>query len=704
MIHRITSGFLLAVLALAGALPARVAQAVGEMPVPTLENVTVRATASYDSAALRYSYRYTVQNPAANSGEIWNLKLDIRTNPRYSGLPSFGLTIPLGTSLVPFDDALAAREPLDLEQGISVVPIGQQVPAGWHGGFGKDGYARFTAGNNGMTILPGASLSGFTLLSRGLPTIREAQAVPDWVLIVPDHDEVTDDLLDAAAAVERDLPSITYTLGPSSLNTFGSDDHWSQLAADIERAATLGWITDPALVQALRDQLAFARAALDQDDGTLAKTRLQTVLQTMLDSLPGQRNQEIFDLVVLNIRSLLESTPDTPIPFEPVYTLMPRSATLSIGTEHTVTAKVVNSADNDAPVEGYRVFVTIVQGPHESESWSGDTDANGEYTFSYTGTAVGTDHLVWIEEVGSLKPLMPAPIHLASLTNDLAALLVGYQPYPGALAEAEVTWTGGPDLVVPFFMPPEIQSQGGNPVYVTEVTQNIGILDAAESTTRYYLSASLPIDPYAARVIGERRVGPLTPDATSESGTVQFQLPADLPEGVYYLAACADADYELAELDEGNNCSFSELTTSKSTIVPTLEVDNAPPDCSAAAPSAGILWPPNHKLHDITLQGVMDPDGDPVTITVTGIRQDEPVNGLGDGDTSPDGFGVGTPTARVRAERSGLDNGRVYEIAFTADDGQGGTCEGTVAVGVPHDRGGQPVPFNDGANYDSTLP
>jgi hypothetical protein len=58
----------------------------------------------------------------------------------------------------------------------------------------------------------------------------------------------------------------------------------------------------------------------------------------------------------------------------------------------------------------------------------------------------------------------------------------------------------------------------------------------------------------------------------------------------------------------------------------------------------------------------------------------------------------------VRAERSGLNNGRVYEITFTAQDDQGGACEATVAVGVPHDRGGQPVPVNDGANYDSTLP
>ena len=72
--------------------------------------------------------------------------------------------------------------------------------------------------------------------------------------------------------------------------------------------------------------------------------------------------------------------------------------------------------------------------------------------------------------------------------------------------------------------------------------------------------------------------------------------------------------------------------------------------------------------------------------------------------TSPDGFGVGTPQAQVRAERSGTGNGRVYTITYRADDGKGGTCSATVKVGVPHDQGGSIVPIDDGQNFDSTLP
>jgi hypothetical protein len=132
---------------------------------------------------------------------------------------------------------------------------------------------------------------------------------------------------------------------------------------------------------------------------------------------------------------------------------------------------------------------------------------------------------------------------------------------------------------------------------------------------------------------------------------------------------------------------------------------NQPPDCSGATASEAVLWPPNHKYHGISIDGVTDPDGDPVAITVTGITQDEPVNGRGDGNTCPDGQIV-DGQASVRAERTGTPgvpgNGRVYGISFTADDGKGGVCQGTVNVCVPHDKN-DPTCFDDGQQYNSVL-
>lgn len=130
---------------------------------------------------------------------------------------------------------------------------------------------------------------------------------------------------------------------------------------------------------------------------------------------------------------------------------------------------------------------------------------------------------------------------------------------------------------------------------------------------------------------------------------------------------------------------------------------NQPPNCDLAAPSVSELWPPNHQMTPVTINGVTDPDGDAIAIAIAGIFQDEPVNGAGDGDTGPDGAGIDTSIAEVRAERAGGGNGRYYHISFTADDGNGGSCSGAVQVSVPASQGKKGAAVDDGPLYDSTT-
>jgi hypothetical protein len=143
-------------------------------------------------------------------------------------------------------------------------------------------------------------------------------------------------------------------------------------------------------------------------------------------------------------------------------------------------------------------------------------------------------------------------------------------------------------------------------------------------------------------------------------------------------------------------------------ITVTDVVVNQGPVCSAAYPSIAEIWPPNHKKTEVVkIFGVTDPDGDPLTIRIARVLQDEPTNTDGDGSTWIDGGGIGTSQAWVRAERSGTPkvpgNGRVYEIFFDASDNRGKSCTGTVKVGVPHDQGNKHVLIDDGKRYDSTV-
>jgi hypothetical protein len=211
--------------------------------------------------------------------------------------------------------------------------------------------------------------------------------------------------------------------------------------------------------------------------------------------------------------------------------------------------------------------------------------------------------------------------------------------------------------------------------------------------------------PGSFRVIAADNLGFLTRVAptlltlgTDEAATVEVDVtvPVGAPAGT--LVAVNVTATSLADPGVSNGAAL-ELPVAPA---------NRPPDCSAAAGALVELWPPNHQMVDLdvpALAGVTDPDGDPVTLIVDGVTQDEPVDapGGGDGHTSPDAVGLGEGRVQVRAERSGGGNGRVYALAFTAGDGKGGSCRGAVAAHVRHDQGGSPA-VDDGQSFDSTRP
>ena len=174
--------------------------------------------------------------------------------------------------------------------------------------------------------------------------------------------------------------------------------------------------------------------------------------------------------------------------------------------------------------------------------------------------------------------------------------------------------------------------------------------------------------------------------------TLQFEGPgftARLPlSGVPFGATVRITDIECST--QTGQCHAEDVQ-----ILPQA---NQPPDCSMAAASPAMLWPPNHGLVRVAIRGVIDPDGDPLVIEGTDVVQDEAVDAPGSGNTAPDA--QLSPLA-LRAERSGQGNGRVYTVSFVADDGRGGTCVGAVQVCVPHDRGQGSTCFDDGSQFDS---
>lgn len=138
-------------------------------------------------------------------------------------------------------------------------------------------------------------------------------------------------------------------------------------------------------------------------------------------------------------------------------------------------------------------------------------------------------------------------------------------------------------------------------------------------------------------------------------------------------------DVSVGVTDDGTNVVICSTTV--------VVVDTTPPVIEMVTATPNTLWPPNHKMKTITVRvSAYDLCG-PVTWQITSIESNESVDGRGDGHTSPDWLITRPHQAKVRAERAGPGNGRVYTLHVRVFDEAGNSADGNVKVSVPHDRG-----------------
>lgn len=120
--------------------------------------------------------------------------------------------------------------------------------------------------------------------------------------------------------------------------------------------------------------------------------------------------------------------------------------------------------------------------------------------------------------------------------------------------------------------------------------------------------------------------------------------------------------------------------------------DQDPPavSCNVATTS---LWPPNHQLENVGLTATVSDDCDSQVVIGGGpgvngvaVYSDEQDLDQGSGNFSPDAKNIGLGTLRLRSERGGPFNGRVYLIVVQATDASGKTGFCAKTVTVPHDQ------------------
>ncbi len=154
--------------------------------------------------------------------------------------------------------------------------------------------------------------------------------------------------------------------------------------------------------------------------------------------------------------------------------------------------------------------------------------------------------------------------------------------------------------------------------------------------------------------------------------TLVVNVACATPNGAVISNAATIAASAPPDPDRSNNSSTASTT-----------VSNPPPTISGASTSPSSLGLPNHRMVDITVNYSVTDNCGPVTTSLS-VSSNEPINGTGDGDTSPDWVVVDAQHVQLRAERAGGGDGRIYTITIAATDSAGNTSTQNVTVTVPH--------------------
>lgn len=162
--------------------------------------------------------------------------------------------------------------------------------------------------------------------------------------------------------------------------------------------------------------------------------------------------------------------------------------------------------------------------------------------------------------------------------------------------------------------------------------------------------------------------GSPAPSFVYRVGTTTITSPHVFPVGTTTVTAIA--------INGGgsSNCSFTVTVNDKEApVISNVSVDPK------------VLWPANHKMRDVTVTYSSSDNCPGVVTCVLSVSCNEAVNDVGDGNTSPDWMVESNRLVKLRAERSGTGNGRIYTIKIKCTDVAGNTGEATTTVMVPHD-------------------
>src|SRR5262245_15751597 len=272
------------------------------------------------------------------------------------------------------------------------------------------------------------------------------------------------------------------------------------------------------------------------------------------------------------------------------------------------------------------------------------------YTTEYYTSQANGDNLNWSTQIGSFK----------------------FQSCTSA-ADVAITKSDSPDPVI----------AGNELTYTVTVTNN-----GPDTATSVIVADNLPAD---TTFVSCSSTGGGVCSGSGNNRTVTFPLLTSCEsETITFVANvnCSVAD----GTPISNTATVSSITpdpdTTNNSATATTTASNPAPAVTGASADPSILWPPNHRMVNVTVSyDVTDNCPLPPGSCTLNVSSNEPVLGHGSGHTSPDWIVLDDHHVLLRAERQGNGNGRIYTITITCSDSGGNSSTEQVEVTVPHDRG-----------------
>lgn len=165
---------------------------------------------------------------------------------------------------------------------------------------------------------------------------------------------------------------------------------------------------------------------------------------------------------------------------------------------------------------------------------------------------------------------------------------------------------------------------------------------------------------------------------TSASDLVDSDVPVQCTPASGATFALGTTTVSCSATDDSGNTSTGSFDVTV--------VDSTPPQILNVQATPNVLWPPNHKMVDVSVVVVAIDAVDPSPVSrILSVSSNQPINGTGDGDTGPDWQITGPLTVKLRSERShGID--RTYTITVESVDDAGNASTATTTVIVSQGR------------------